>query len=329
MRYLCLLVVLMAASLNTYSQRTWWENGLTRLGDNKRGFEVGLGVSEKVMLEKRWSELGESLATESTGFEGTYAEIGYSSGYFLRFSAKHGFILIPYFDQDLIMDFSSGRVEITKDLEVVLIPDREMTGSGRRFRTTPRIWIPASNGGYIVPKGDFASFGMYYGGFGEFNGFPRKRSCDECGTFARRIDERAGPALEDFPAPPAYRHYLRAPIVTTIVSVGKRHLAVVRDATGFFTRSSLTPVQLSAGQRLGVKPGLMFLIAGSDNYFDEVVKITSATADRSEGIVIRSVDKNGNEAYDGDYDKVLGEYIKKPFPPIRVGMKVTTSPLGH
>jgi hypothetical protein len=71
---------------------------------------------------------------------------------------------------------------------------------------------------------------------------------------------------------------------------------------------------------------MFLLIDSGDNYY-QVVKISRVDRNTSEGVVVRRIDKNGKEMYPGVYDKALGDYIDKPFPPLKKGIRVTTSPL--
>jgi hypothetical protein len=285
----------------------------------------------KETIESRWNEIGEDLKTEKNPLAGTYAERGYESGYFLRWSSNKGFILVPYYDQSMITDFSYGRVEITADSEIILIPEREMEGRGRRLRKTPRTWVPAIDGKFLVPDTEIALFGDYYGGYGQYNGFPRKRGCDGCGTFAERRDIKKG-AARSFLAPPKYAKYIKKPVEAEITYVGKnrREMSLVNSEriSGEKELSSVTPVLINAGRRQGVVTGLMFLLPGEDKYTYQVLKITRVGANSSGGIVVRTVDKSGKEMYQGDvYDKALQEYNYEPFPPLKKGTRVTTSPV--
>lgn len=87
-----------------------WTNGL-----KPHAWYVTEPENKKAIIEK-WGEIGRDLETETNPLAGTFGDIGYESGYMLRWSINKGFILIPYWDQSLISDFSYGKVEITPDL---------------------------------------------------------------------------------------------------------------------------------------------------------------------------------------------------------------------
>jgi hypothetical protein len=307
-----------------------WQPELPKLGNNKSSFLVGLMPEDKKKMETLWNEIGEALKTEQNELAGTYAEIGYGSGYFLRWSTREGFILIPYFDQHLIVDFSYGKVEINENSEVIFTPEQEMRGKGRRFVKTPRIWIPVKNAEFLVYKEQIASFGNYYGGFDKFNGFPRKILCDECGTFARRVDDKKNDVKNSFLAPPKYLKFIKKPISGQITRIGKRWKTKNRTASccQFETDVSALPVSINVGRKQGATRNLLFLLINAGNNFDQILKITRVNEKTSEGIVFRVLDKNGKENYDGGiYDNKSESYNQIPFPPIKIGTKVTTSPI--
>lgn len=304
-----------------------WTNGL-----KPHSWYVPLPGMKKE-LNDRWEEIGRDLETETDPLAGTFAEIGYEGGYMLRWSTKKGFLLVPYFDQSMIVDYSSGRVEITPDSEIRLIPEREMTGRGRVLKKTPLIWIPAVNGDYIVPKEDLGRFSNYYGGYGESNGFPRKFPCDGCGTFAKR---QGGGALPrpSFVAPPKYVNAIKKPIEAKITFVGKNRRALSDQNTSWVTGekelSSITPVLIDAGSRKGVRKGMFFLLEdGVGSNFYQVLEITRVMLRSSEGIVVRDLN-DGKEMYHSHlYDDKSKEYLYLPFKPLVKGLKVTTSALGQ
>ena len=62
-----------------------------------------------------WNAIGEDLKTETNPLAGTYAKGGYNSGYFLRWSVRKGFVVIPYLDQDLIDDFGYVEAKVIND----------------------------------------------------------------------------------------------------------------------------------------------------------------------------------------------------------------------
>jgi hypothetical protein len=174
----CIFSALLLQTANSQQETNRdWQPNITQFEKYKINFYVVLSSEDRKKMETLWDEIGEKLKTEKNSLAGTYIESGYESGYLLRWSTEKGFVLIPYFDQSMIADFSYGKVEITKDSETILIPEQEMSGTGRRLIKTPRVWIPVKNGEFLVYKQQIASFGDYYGGFGEFNGFPRKVLC--------------------------------------------------------------------------------------------------------------------------------------------------------
>lgn len=284
----------------------------------------------------RWDEIGRDLETETNPLAGTFAIFGDMTGYILKWSSRKGFIFIPYYDQSMISDYSYGRVEITPDMEIRLIPEKELSDGMPWMKKTPPVWIPAANGNYLVQKNEINQFSDYYGGYGKFNGFPRKSDCELCGTFAERQLTKDNPTLPrlSFIAPPKYVGAIRKPIEAQIIYVGKNRRARSNQNTVWSTRekelSSITPVLIDAGSRKGVRKGMFFLVedgVGSKLY--QVLEITRVTAGSSEGIVIRDL-HDGKEMYHSHvYDDKSKEYLYLPFKPLVKGLKVTTSALGQ
>lgn len=307
-----------------------WQPGLLKFKDYKSSFFVGLPPEDKKKMETLWNEIGEDLKSERSGFAGTYAETGYSSGYFLRWSTRKGFVLISYFDQHIVDDFSYGDAAFNQDSEVIFTPRREMGGTGRMFAATPRVWIPVKNGEFLVYKEQIVGFGNYYGGFGEFNGFPRKRLCDECGTFAARADDDRKSVNNSFLAPPKYVKFIKKPISGRITRVGRRWKTKnkIVSCCDFESDASALSVSINVGRKHGVTKKLLFLPVDAGDDFGQILKITRVNEKTSEGIVFRALDENGRENYDGKiYDAKSKSYNQIAFPPIGVGTKVTTSPI--
>lgn len=308
-----------------------WQPKITAFEKYKMNFYVPLSPEDRKKLETHWDEIGEDLKTETNSFAGTYIESGYESGFLLRWSTKKGFVLIPYYDESMISDFSYGKVEITKDSEIILIPEQEMRGSGRRLIKTPRVWIPVNSSEFLVYKEQIASFGDYYGGFGQFNGFPRKVLCDGCGHFARRFDDTKNTPEVSLLAPPKYLKFIKKPVTAKITFVGKRR--IVKSTTvsccGNEVEASATNILINAGSRQGVKKSLLFLLIDAGNNFYQVIKITRINKNSSQAVVLRVLDDKRKENYDGDiYDRRSESYNKIPFPPIHVGTRITTSALA-
>jgi hypothetical protein len=188
-----------------------WENGI-----GKGYWELGLEPTDKVKMLSLWDSIGKELETEQNGLAGTYFKGGYDAGYFLRWSSKN-FILIPYFDEDLITDFSYGSVSFVDSSKVLLIPERDLHG-GRSVAKTPREWTAIWN--YFVPVEELKDFGLYHAGLREYNEFN-----GECCEFApnflcRRIDAEGIPPW--YPVPARYAQFIKRPIEGTITFIGQK-----------------------------------------------------------------------------------------------------------
>lgn len=208
-----------------------------------------------------------------------------------------------------------------------------MTGNGRVFQKTPFIWIPAQSGKSIFPKEDIKGYLDFYGGFGEYNGYPRNMTCEGCSPYARKVRSEISTKIPEnyrFILPPKYIKSLRKPIEARITYLGKPRIergTRYVNLVGREDRASITPVMINAGRSKGVTKGLMFLI-GDETYEHsyQVLKVTRVGLRSSEGIVLRSADKRGRELYPGSaWDKKANTPFYKPFPPLKKGMRVSTS----
>lgn len=91
----------------------------------------------------------------------------------------------------------------------------------------------------------------------------------------------------------------------------------------WFERASLTPVTIDAGRGRGLKPGLLLRLVGEPE--GQYLKVTRVLGSRSEGVVVRHVYDDKGEAY-YDLEAGVGDRRWKPFPPVRVGIRVTSTP---
>jgi cell shape-determining protein MreC len=133
-----------------------------------------------------------------------------------------------------------------------------------------------------------------------------------------------------FLAPPKYLKFIKKPITAKILFVGKRYItkSTVASCCEFEVKASATSILINAGSNQGVRKNLLFLLVDAGDNFSQVIKITRINKNSSQAVVLRELDEKGKENYNGEiYDRTSESYNKIPFPPIRVGMKVTTSPL--
>lgn len=276
--------------------------------------------SEIEEIKRRWNEIGESFKTTTNLFAGTYYQSG-NRGYYLRWSPEKGFIYVQYYDQSLIGDVSWGSA-IVSDSEIIFKTEKELKQNNfNKKLITPSKWIPAfNNQQFFIRKDAIKSFGDFYGGFGDFNGFPLNWYC-ECSAFARRVDKNVDTSkLKDFIVPAKYLKFIKYPISGKIILVGKPYISthsLVYDSETD-NKASITPVTINLGRHSGIKRGLLFF---TENSYLEVKKVGNKT---SQAIIFRSVDNNGKEGYYDTWDEKSRKTIYKTYPPIRVGERIST-----
>lgn len=304
-----------------------WNPQIASLDGYKSSFLVALLPEEAEKMKVLWKEIGEDLKTDRNAFSSTYISLGYGSGYFLRWSVNKGFILILYYDQSMVFDFSYGKVKVENNSEINFIAEKDLKSKYSRFKKTPQVWIPVVNSKYLIPKEQIKWFGDYYGGFGDFNGFPRKIYCGEGSLFARRVGKDTDKNQVNFLAPAKYLKFIKQPIEAEVVVVGKRRIvsSSLASGCGFAERNSATFIVINKGRKHNITKGLLFLLDEGERSYDEILKITKVNENSSEGIVYRLVDKNGKDVYDNTYNEELKEQVGIPSPPLKKGIKVATS----
>jgi hypothetical protein len=292
-----------------------WNNGI-----GHSAWELGLDPKDQKLLLELWDSIGKDLETNTHQLAGTYVKGGYEWGYFLRWSPNKGFIVIPYFDQNLITDFGYGKVSIADESDVIFTSERQLKG-GRGLARMPERWTAIL--GYLVPVERLAAFGQFRAGLGDYNNF--NGSC--CEFRPDFLCSKIDPAENSVPTliPPKYAHFFQSPITAQITSVGGRK--TVRDwrydgvlYREWMEKAVLIPVTINAGRRNGVKPNMLFRLIGAPD-FEQYLQIVRVNTRTSYGYVVRDVSFEQQEKYYDDETKV-----EKPLPPIRIGIRVTTSP---
>ena len=292
-----------------------WNNGI-----GHSAWELGLDPKDQKLLLELWDSIGEDLETNTQKLAGTYVKGGYNSGYFLRWSPNKGFIVIPYFDQNLITDFGYGKVSIVDDSDVIFTSERQLRG-GRGLERMPERWTAIL--GYLVPVEQLKDFGQFRAGLGEYNEF-NGRCCEFIPSFlCSKVDGAENPIPKSIPS--KYAQFIQPPITAQLTFVGRRK--VVRNwgyegvlYSDWMKKAILIPVTIDAGQRSGVKRDMLFNLIGEPD-FDQYLQIVSVNARTSYGYVVRNMSFKAQETYYDNETKA-----EEPLPPIRIGIRVTTSP---
>jgi hypothetical protein len=293
-----------------------WDNGI-----GHSSWDLAIDAKERQQMQSLWEIIGQDLKTEQNQLAGTYVKGGYSAGYFLRWSVGKGFILIPYFDQNLITDFSYGKVDVFDSSRIVFTPEKELKG-GRSVAKTPREWTAIGN--YFVPVEMLKDFGQFQAGLGTYNEF-NGQCCEFWPNFlCRKID--AQPSARSYPVPVRFAHFMKRPIEGTITFVGGKlrvkNWGYQGELYGQWMETAvLIPVKVDLGRDRRVKKNMLLRLAGEPDsgQYLQIIRVGSRT---SMGYVVRDVSFGGKEIYrDSSNDQ------EKPLSPIRVGIKVTTRPM--
>jgi hypothetical protein len=317
--FFSLFVFILSIHAQEFEQFRYWTNG-TGFSGNQYWIFGNVPQNEITKIKKRWDEIGESFKSTSNPFAGTYFQSG-NRGYYFRWSPEKGFVYVYYYEY-FVRDASYGKVLVT-DSEIKFIVEREMQNKDiTRKLITPTVWIPVYEGKYFVRKTDIQSFGNFYGGFGDFNGYPQNWGCD-CSPFA----ERQGKITleKSFIVPPKYRRFIKNPINGKIISIGKRKISLEDTSVPELGKKSSTFVTINVGRKNGVRRRMMFLLINEGDNYEQVLKVTRVGERTSHAVIERSADDKGNEVYSDGWDYNLKKIIYKSYPKLRPGIKITTS----
>ena len=306
--------VFVAIGQETLSAPRQWNNGI-----GHSAWEIGLKSEDKSKLLDLWNSIGEDLKHEQNPLAGTYVKLD-NSGYFLRWSIKKGFVVIPYFDQNLITDYGYGSVTFVDPSEIIFKPERQLRG-GRGLDKMPDRWTAIWR--YLVPVESLKEFGQFVSGRGKFNEFDGL-CCEFLPTFmTHRIDGPNDPP--SYPVPARYEQFILKPIEGQITYVGKPF----RKNLGFSGQFSSTapqeailiPVRLNVGRLQGVKKNMYFRVP-SDPESGQFLQIVKTARQTSDAYVIHFLSEDRKETW-WDFEAKK----EKPYPAIRKGEMVTTRPL--
>ncbi len=279
-------------------------------------------------LLDRWDRIATETQGIANGPAGMYQKLGYR-GWLLRWAPRAGFVYVYHSEGLSIIDFSYGRVEETSS-EIRFTPEREMRKTFRdRKLKTPLIWVAAksSRSKYMIPKDEMKDFGDYVAGLRDYNDFN-----GPCCEFSPFFVSKVGfvPGVAEILVPDEYQRFMKPPITGRIVSIGKRRLVKEYGLHGMFfgqllEASSLTPITIHIGKVHGLKKNMLLRFTGEQfNLPQQSIQITSVRKQTAVAIVIRSIDERNRDSYI-DYDSE--PYRRIRLPPIRAGMRVTTSPI--
>lgn len=294
-----------------------WDNGI-----GHSSWALALETEDRKRVLALWDAIGDDLKIEQNNLAGTFVKGGYNSGYFLRWSVKKGFLVIPYFDQNLITDFGYGKVTIVNDSEVIFTSERELKG-GRGLGKMPQRWTAIW--GYFAPVESLRDFAQYRAGLGQYNEF-LGNCCEFAPVFlCARIDRKDLPFPTEVPV--RFRSLVRDPIWGEVVSVGKRKIREWgyqgRLYGQWMEKTVLIPARINVGKSQGVKRNMLFRMIGEPAWADRYFQVMRVGRDVSHGYVVHEFFDDGKENLYRDYSTDQD----KPLPPIRVGIKVTTSPV--
>ena len=309
------ILITVSVSAVVKGQDYWYPVEPFRIAVDRQNPEV------RQLLE-RWDRIG----AEAEGL--IYQKSGYR-GWLLRWAPQAGFVYVFHSEGLSIIDFSYGKVEVTSS-EIRFIPERDMRESYRGNKlNTPLTWVAAQSPRlkFMIPKDEIQNFGQYVAGLRDYNDF-NGPCCEFDPFFVSTREVTSGVAA--IVVPDEYQRFISRPITGRIVSVGKRRIVKSYGLEGklysqSFEKSSLTPITIDVGRMHGLRKNMLLRFTGDQfNLPDQLIRVTSVGRQTASAVVIRSVDDGKNESY---LVNLSGPNQRINFPPVRPGMRVTSSPI--
>jgi hypothetical protein len=291
--------------------------------------EIDRSDSEIRELVARWDQIGNELNREGS-VGGTYEEYGYR-GYFLRWAPGGGFIYVYHSEHLSIIDFSYGKVSVQGGV-VTFLPEREMRKTFREVKlATPTKWITArfAGGSYLVPGDRLQEFGNYVAGRAEYNDF-NGPCCDYDPFFFSTEHSLKGSTAKPVLVDREYQQFIKRPINAEITFMGQKRRVTDYGLHGrhfyrLFEKAALIPIKVNAGRDQGLERNtLLRLVTDSGPQYIRILKVRNNSAS---GVIIRGIGDDGVESYYTS-DSPTDEPVRKLFPQVRVGARLTTSPIS-
>jgi hypothetical protein len=279
-------------------------------------------LEDTTKMKSLWKGIGEDLKTEQNELAGTYVNLGADAGYFLRWSPNKGFVLIIYRDQSSVVDVSYGKALIDNNLIVTFTPERDLN-YGAFFKTTPRKWTIIDD--CFMPVEMIKDYGLYRAGLGGWNNF----NGDCCDFKPKFLNRKLEGKKTSYPIQKQYLKYFKQPITGQIIYVGKKKLVKEWSYQSnlyyqYMFWTALIPVKVNIKRSRGIRKNMLLRLIGEpDGQYLQVMKVNK---NHLEGFVVRWSFEEKRE----DFKETYFDYEtdqEKPFPPIHIGMKVTTSPM--
>ncbi|HEX8459492.1 MAG TPA: hypothetical protein VF656_19525 [Pyrinomonadaceae bacterium] len=323
---LWLLVNLVPAQAQEFDQYGRWINGFTEPwtieSDDYSREEIETAI-------KRWLRMNDGADAEWPGRYGTGGE---THGTYLRWSPEAGYVMLSISTCEArVLSVDYGKVEASPGLVRFIseraAPKTSPAGSKHshtRGRSPINTYLTIKWRGsrYLVPETGLAEFCDRAAGLGQYNNGLAEHAEDlsYSGFFGKSYKERAQVSEETPIVPEGFERFVKSPVEASVAAVGAKRIKRLTLEDGSFIYDAVRTLYLDAGSLHGIKRGMTLRVVESDA--DAEVKITRVGKRSSDGILVRRLDDNLNEAYkDWETEEI------KEYPEARVGWRLTTSPL--
>lgn len=299
-----------------------WENGVSEPWSFT---DETTWQAEIIAAQLRWKQIGDEAGTsERNEWAGDYFLGGDTSGIFLRWSPKNGFVVMNVNKcAAYVRNFSYGRVKVTPNLiefhaEKAIKPSSLDRGDPYKL---PVRFIPVKWRGvaYLIQEKEMADFGDYIAGLGNHNAGLVGYSSEGAPFFGKVGLEETGSADDPPAVPTGYERFIKRPISAKIIAVGARSVQGRQSEPGEeLYYESETAVTIDAGRADGVKTNMSFYVLTPGSA--EEVKIRRVREHSSSGVIVRFLKEDASRP-----PFLWKDEEDMSYSPITVGWELSTS----
>lgn len=228
----------------------------------------------------------------------------------LKLSPKVGFVYLNFYTcLPELRSLDYGNISATPDYVLLTSQSSKLNGQVKKY-----LRVKWGERHYLVPENEVAEFYKFVAGYGW------KQNEYVVFDFLMKNEDFEKPitGMPVFPA--GYERFVKKPIEATITRVLRREIKTEQSYDGSPAYKSHTFIRLNVGTANGVKRGMTFNVAESEDY--EKVELLQIGKNSSIGVLIRSLDENKQETL-----KNWQTNEEKSYPNVAVGWKVSTRSL--
>lgn len=289
-------------------------------------------ISEEEIRDSiaHWDRIGEDIRNSTNRAEGTFGNGGDTHGDYLRWSEKSGFIWLNVNKcNGGPMKITRGRVSLTQS-SVKFIPEKVLGGTsshGNHNNGSSQqefLFVTWRKADFLIQEKYITDFANYAAGLN----LASSDFYDEGRYFSKVLQDYSGSVNELPIFPVGYEKFVKSPLRTTILSIGKSYRRskpkeLYDDGTAIEQNYDdlVTEVKVNLGKSSGVSREtlLRFLVENEDDYSTDGVVIKKIYPNYSTGEYVIDIPKRNCKK---------SEYETCEFEPgrtLKVGLKLSTT----